>query len=260
MDTHRSLSCIYYAPRILLHLESGLTQSKNTVNILFKNVYIISAGLILYMLWGFNAMYPGDLVDGLLWEVLGLEHLPIMLIFPMEDRFMPHRMGGFSVPSNVCATAATIVSGAVAERIKLGSFMIYAALLVGVLSNLWWLALGRWMARSDGFYDFAGSSVVHAFGGFAALACCVILGPRAGKYSKDGGIKPILASSMPLACIGVFYSGLGGLDLMVVQFSMLIQSCIFCLRYNSSCSRRWCTCFNYNIRPLLEKARSYLWP
>jgi Amt family ammonium transporter len=101
------------------------------------------------------------------------------------------------------ATAATIVSGAVAERVKLPSFMIFATLLVGIaypISGSWKWGYG--FLHDKGFYDFAGSSVVHAFGGFAALACVLVLGPRRGKYTK-GGIKPILGHNMPLATIGV---------------------------------------------------------
>ena len=83
------------------------------------------------------------------------------------------------------ATAATIVSGAVAERVKLSAFMIFAAVLVGVCYPIaWFMALGRRLAQCNGFYDFAGSSVVHAFGGFAALACVMVLGPRRGKYPR----------------------------------------------------------------------------
>jgi len=110
------------------------------------------------------------------------------------------------------ATAATIVSGAVAERIKLSSFMIYTVLLVGflypVVGSWHWGGgfLGDFLGGE--FYDFAGSTVVHAFGGFAALACVIILGSRKGKYTKEG-IKPILGSNMPLATIGVFLLWLG---------------------------------------------------
>ncbi|MCP5115242.1 MAG: ammonium transporter, partial [bacterium] len=100
------------------------------------------------------------------------------------------------------ATAATIISGAVAERVKLPSFMIFAVLLVGFaypITGGWkW---GGGFLDQMGFYDFAGSSVVHAFGGFGALACVLILGPRRGKYTKNG-IKPILGGNMPLAAIG----------------------------------------------------------
>jgi Amt family ammonium transporter len=119
--------------------------------------------------------------------------------------------GDFIFQAMFAATAATIVSGAVAERIKLGSFMIFATILVAIgypVVGSWHWG-GGWLGTLEGgFYDFAGSSVVHAFGGFAALACVMILGPRAGKY-VDGKIKPILGHSMPLATIGVFLLFLG---------------------------------------------------
>jgi Amt family ammonium transporter len=107
------------------------------------------------------------------------------------------------------ATGATIVSGAVAERVKLPTFMLFSTLLVGFaypITGGWkW---GGGFLDAMGFYDFAGSSVVHAFGGFAALACVLLLGPRTGKYTPEG-IKPIVGHSMPLAAIGVFLLWLG---------------------------------------------------
>ena len=112
--------------------------------------------------------------------------------------------GDFIFQAMFAATGATIVSGAVAERVKLLPFMVFVTLLVGIAYPVIgsWHWGGGWLSEA-GFYDFAGSSVVHAFGGFAALACVMILGPRAGKY-VDGKIKPIPGHSMPLAAIGVF--------------------------------------------------------
>jgi Amt family ammonium transporter len=117
--------------------------------------------------------------------------------------------GDFIFQAMFAATGATIVSGAVAERVKLLPFMIFVTLLVGIAYPVIgsWHWGGGWLSGMD-FYDFAGSSVVHAFGGFAALACVMILGPRAGKY-VDGKIKPIPGHSMPLAAIGVFLLFLG---------------------------------------------------
>jgi Amt family ammonium transporter len=198
-------------------LEAGLTQSKNTTNIMFKNVFIISIGIFTYALCGFNTHYPASwLVDG--WLSFGG---PIGdLNADGGDTFgyggvglAMTAYGDFIFQAMFAATAATIVSGAVAERVKLGSFMIFAAILVGVgypIVGAWHWG-GGWLsslAGGDGFYDFAGSTVVHAFGGFAALACVIVLGPRAGKY-VDGKIRPILGHSMPLATIGVFLLFLG---------------------------------------------------
>lgn len=194
-------------------LESGLTQAKNTVNILFKNVFIIAAGLLTYYFFGFNTHYPGDFNGFFSWGgMAGVDEGAV--IANQTELYAGYTWWtDFIFQAMFAATAATIVSGAVAERIKLTSFMIYATLLVGVLYPI----VGSWHWGGGflgdflgaGFYDFAGSTVVHAFGGFAALACVIILGPRAGKYSKDGGIKPILGSNMPLATIGVFLLWLG---------------------------------------------------
>jgi len=197
-------------------LESGLTQSKNTVNILFKNVWIISIGLLTYALCGFNIMYPGFGDDSA--GIFGFGGFGIPGLGGIEDQGNINPLlyeldmtvwSDFIFQAMFAATGATIVSGAVAERIKLTSFMVFSVLLVALaypISGAWkW---GGGFLDQMGFYDFAGSSVVHAFGGFAALACVIILGPRKGKYTS-GGIKPILGHSMPLAAIGVFLLWLG---------------------------------------------------
>jgi Amt family ammonium transporter len=187
-------------------LESGLTQSKNTTNILFKNVFIICMGIITYLVYGFNAMYPGDF-NGF----FALGSPVTMADYGEEVTFAYGGTGlamtawtDFIFQAMFAATAATIVSGAVAERIKLPAFMLGATLLVLFIypiSGSWKWGEG-WLDEM-GFYDFAGSSLVHGFGGFAALAAVIILGPRSGKY-VNGKIKPILGHSMPLATIGVF--------------------------------------------------------
>lgn len=200
----------------LMHLgfatiESGLTRQKNTVNILFKNVFIISMGVLTYAFWGFNSMYPGDF-NG--WFALGT---PIANGFEGPDALANMTSNyadytywaDFIFQAMFAATAATIVSGAVAERIKLGSFMIGATLLVAFVYPVTgsWKWGGGWLDQA-GFYDFAGSTLVHAFGGFAALAAVLLLGSRKGKY-VNGQIKPILGHSMPLATIGAFLLFLG---------------------------------------------------
>ncbi len=196
---HLGFSCI----------ESGMCQRKNTVNILFKNAFIICSGLLLYGLYGFNAMYPTDAGATVIADGIFAIGKPISESINAGNDLS---YGGTSLcqtgwadfifQAMFAATAATIVSGAVAERIKLSTFMIFAVLLVGIaypVTGYWkW---GAGMLDSKGFYDFAGSSVVHAFGGFAALACVLILGPRKGKYTSNG-IKPVLPSNLPLANIG----------------------------------------------------------
>ena len=192
-------------------LEAGLTQSKNTVNILFKNVWIISVGLLTYAAMGFNTHYPCGS-----WQIenwIGFNG-PISGLTGGENDTWAYgglglamtAYGDFIFQAMFAATAATIVSGAVAERVKLSSFMIFSTILVAVgytVAGSWHWGEGWLNQMENPFYDFAGSTVVHGFGGAAALACVIILGPRKGKYTKDG-IKPILGHSMPLAAIGVF--------------------------------------------------------
>ena len=205
-------TCIAAALVFLMHLgfatlESGLCQKKNVVNVLFKNVFIISIGVITYALFGFNTHYPGDFNGWFSWggtigdlnadggNTWGYGGLGLAMT----------GFGDFIFQAMFAATGATIVSGAVAERVKLSSFMIFATLFVGIaypVAGSWhW---GGGVLADAGFKDFAGSTVVHAFGGFGALACVIVLGPRKGKYPEDGGIKPIPAHSFPMAAIGVF--------------------------------------------------------
>ena len=198
-------------------VESGLCQKKNTVNILFKNVFIVCIGALGYMAWGFNAMYPGWVAgESKDWFAMGS---PLLNGFADEAERASKVTGAYNPAYTIwsdfifqamfAATAATIVSGAVAERVKLKSFMIYAAILVTFaypITGSWKWGYG-WL-NTMGFADFAGSTLVHAFGGFAALAAIIILGPRRGKYSKDG-VKPILPHNLPLANIGVFMLFLG---------------------------------------------------
>jgi Amt family ammonium transporter len=207
-------TCIAAALVFLMHLgfacvETGLTQSKNTVNILFKNMCILCLGLLTYAIWGFNAHYPGDFngffaigsaigdLNGDGGSTFGYGGVGLAMT----------GYGDFIFQAMFAATAATIVSGAVAERVKLSSFLIFAALLVGIAYPLIgsWHWGGGWMAGlngGNGFKDFAGSAMVHAFGGFSALGCVLLLGPRKGKFGIGG--RPIQGHNMALAAIGVF--------------------------------------------------------
>ena len=189
-------------------LEAGLCQQKNVVNILFKNVFIICIGLLTYAFIGFNTHYPGDF-NG--YFSLGG---PIGDLNEGNNKTWAYGglalamtgYGDFIFQAMFAATAATIVSGAVAERVKLTSFMIFATILVALgytVAGSWHWGGGFLSALEVPFKDFAGSTVVHGFGGAAALACVLLLGARRGKYTKDG-IKPIIGHSMPLATIGVF--------------------------------------------------------
>ena len=210
--------CISAALVFIMHLgftcvEAGLTQKKNAVNIIFKNVWIVCMGVLLYAAWGFNAMYPGEMgVDWNGYFAMGSwfgQSLsdPSMVTADYNAGYTWY--GDFIFQAMFAATGATIVSGAVAERVKLPVFMLFATLLVGFAYPITgaWKWGGGWL-NDMGFYDFAGSSVVHAFGGFAALACAMILGPRTGKYMPSG-ITAIPGHSMPLVAIGVFLLWLG---------------------------------------------------
>ena len=186
-------------------LESGLTQAKNTVNILFKNVSIIAIGILTYTLCGFNLMYPGDFNGYLGFSGFGIS-APAGVAGLIEYANGAYTyFTDFIFQAMFAATAATIVSGAVAERIKLSSFLIfstiYVALVYPIVGSWTWGA--GWLADKN-FHDFAGSTLVHSVGGWAALIGAYTLGPRLGKYGKNGNIKPILGHNMPLATIGVF--------------------------------------------------------
>jgi len=202
-------------------IEAGLCRAKNTVNVLTKNLFIVAIGILTYALCGFSIMYPGS--SWMVGEFFGFagfgigfsptETDPEVLfakLTPLGYALNMTTWTDFIFQAMFAATAATIVSGAVAERVKLPSFLLYATILVAVaypITGSWQWGAG-WL-YDMGFKDFAGSTLVHGFGGFAALAAVLVLGPRLGKYGKDGKIRPILGHSMPLAAIGVFFLFLG---------------------------------------------------
>jgi len=186
-------------------LESGFVQKKNVVNILFKNCMIVAIGLLSYYIVGFNLMYPGGDGGGF----FGFAGFGLTMPEGAAG-LIEYADGGYTYWTDFifqamfAATCCTIVSGAVAERIKLGPFLIFCVLFVTIsypITGMWKWGAGWLDAR--GFYDFAGSTLVHSVGGWGALAGIILLGPRAGKYTANG-IKPIPGHSMPLAAIGVF--------------------------------------------------------
>src|SRR6056297_1907299 len=196
---------------LLMHLgfaslESGLTQSKNSVNVIYKNVFILCSGILLYALVGFQIMYPGDFngIFGFGGFGVGFDSSnPVGMLTPAYGMDMTI-WSDFIFQAMFAATAATIVSGCVTGRIKLSSFMIFGVLLVGLCYPMTgsWVWGGGWLDEL-GFYDFAGSSLVHGVGGAAGLACVILLGARTGKY-KDGKVSAIPAHNIPLATVGVF--------------------------------------------------------
>lgn len=195
-------------------LEIGLTRQKNTINILFKNIFIITVGLLLYYIVGFNLMYPGDF-NGYIGSI-------VPGITPPENGMTADYADGgytwwtdFLFQGMFAATAATIVSGAVAERMKIGAFMIFTIVYVGFVYPI----AGSWQwgggflnsfkfGDAIGFYDFAGSTLVHSVGGWAALVTVWLLGARIGKF-KDGKPQAIPGHSIPLATAGVLILWLG---------------------------------------------------
>ena len=194
-------------------LEIGLTRQKNTINILFKNIFIITVGLLLYCLVGFNLMYPG-FAEG----SSGFFSFAGFGIAPPENGMTPEYADGgytwwtdFLFQGMFAATAATIVSGAVAERIKIVPFMIFVIVYVGLiypLAGSWKWGGGFLDMRETPFYDFAGSTLVHSVGGWAALVAVWLLGARIGKF-KDGKPMAIPGHNIPLATAGVLILWLG---------------------------------------------------
>lgn len=187
-------------------VEAGFNASKNTVNILFKNVMDLCIGALLFWAVGYNLMYPGGEFPGPngyfgYASVEGGIGRPE--VYDATTRFHPQVDFLFQVA--FAATAATIVSGAVAGRLKFSAYLIYSAVITAFvypISGSWKWGLG-WL-NDAGFHDFAGSLVVHAVGGFAGLAGAMVLGPRIGRYSADGKSQPMLGHNMSMATLGVF--------------------------------------------------------
>ena len=192
-------------------LEIGLTRQKNTINILFKNFFIITMGIIVYCLVGFNLMYPGNfniIGNGILgFAGLGLDSAAASDL-AYNDGYT--YWTDFLFQAMFAATAGTIISGAVAERIKINSFMlivfIYVGLVYPVVGSWQW---GSGFLYSLGFYDFAGSTLVHSVGGWGALIIIYILGARKGKFDSNGNAVAIPGSNIPLSAAGVLILWLG---------------------------------------------------
>ncbi|PQJ69341.1 ammonium transporter [Polaribacter butkevichii] len=196
-------------------LEIGLTRQKNTLNILFKNIFIITIGLLLYALVGFNLMYPG-FADGSS-GIIGFAGFGLSSPLTAEGALdLTYNSGytywtDFLFQGMFAATAATIVSGAVAERMKILPFMIFAILYVGFvypIAGSWKWGGGFLDQLSTPFYDFAGSTLVHSVGGWAAVVAVCLLGSRIGKF-KNGEIQAIPGHNIPLATAGVLILWLG---------------------------------------------------
>ena len=190
-------------------VEAGFARSKNTVNILSKNFIVFAVSSLGFLIIGWGLMFGGDN------PLIGTQHL-----FILGDSDLSYYKdtltsnvpfwGKFFFQLVFCGTAATIVSGAVAERVKYISFIIFSFILTLFIYPIvgHWVWGGGWLADL-GFMDFAGDTVVHSVGGWAALAGALILGPRIGKYGKDGKVNAIPGHNMSLAVIGLFVLWLG---------------------------------------------------
>ncbi len=193
-------------------LEAGLVRSKNVTTQLTKNIGLFSIAAIMYWLVGFNLMYPGDgwTIAGWLGTLFSPTSLePVGLAAADASLDYASVASDFFFQLMFCATTASIVSGTLAERIKLWPFLIFVVVLTGFIYPIEasWQWGGGWLSEL-GFYDFAGSTLVHAAGGFAALAGAFILGPRIGRY-KDGKTIPMPGSNLALATLGTFILWLG---------------------------------------------------
>ena len=195
-------------------LEAGLVRSKNVTMQLTKNVALFSLATVFYYLIGYNLMYPLGTwsMEGILSGVWGVAILEAVGIGrdAADDYGYASTGSDFFFQLMFCAATASIVSGALAERIKLWPFLIFTILLTAVIYPI--QASWKWgggFLDGMGFQDFAGSTVVHSVGGWAALTGAIILGPRLGKYAQDGKVNPIPGSNLALATLGTFILWLG---------------------------------------------------
>ena len=189
-------------------LEGGLVRSKNVTMQMTKNIALFSIAAIMYWLVGFNTMYPGDF-NG--WFAIGGQTVLDPVGVAAADAALDYASVGsdFFFQLVFVAATASIVSGVLAERIKLWPFLAFVVVLTGFMYPISgsWQWGGGWLSEM-GFSDFAGSTVVHSVGGWAALAGAIILGPRLGKY-KDGRVNPMPGSNLALATLGTFILWLG---------------------------------------------------
>ena len=194
-------------------LEAGLVRSKNVTMQLTKNIALFSIAAIMYYLIGYNLMYPGDGWTIQNWlgafSITGLE--PVGLADTETDLTYASVGSDFFFQLMFCATTASIVSGTLAERIKLWPFLIFTVILTGLIYPIQasWKWGGGYLDAELGFLDFAGSTVVHSVGGWAALAGAIILGPRLGKYREGRVTNPMPGSNLALATLGTFILWMG---------------------------------------------------
>ena len=189
-------------------LEAGLVRSKNTAEILTKNIVLYAVACTMYLLCGYAFMYPGEGVN-LLWpglpSILGGVDNTAADVIASEGDIYYSGLSDFFFQAVFVAAAMSVVSGAVAERMKLWSFLAFAVVMTGFIYPIegYWKWGGGYLNEA-GFLDFAGSGVVHMTGAVAALAGVMLLGARKGKYASDGTVNPIPGANLPLATLGTF--------------------------------------------------------
>jgi Amt family ammonium transporter len=194
-------------------LESGLVRSKNTVEILNKNALLYGVACIVYLLVGYNVMYPGDPISSVIPGIdflLGADNSVEAVTSGGEGAPYYSTMADFIFQAVFAAATMSIVSGAVAERMRLWPFLIFAVFMVAFIYPVegYWKWGGGFLDQL-GFQDFAGSVVVHMAGAAAALAAVLIIGPRAGKYGNNGEVHAIPGANLPLATLGMFILWMG---------------------------------------------------
>jgi Amt family ammonium transporter len=216
LDTFYFLMCgalVMWMAAGFTMLEAGLVRAKNTAEILTKNVGLYAIACIMYMLVGYSLMYPGEaIIEGILgdFSILGRDDNAAADVIASGGDTYYSGLSDFFFQVVFVATAMSIVSGAVAERMKLWSFFTFAVVLTGFIYPMqgYWKWGGGFLDAA-GFSDFAGSGVVHMCGAAAALAGVLVVGARKGKYGKDGSVKAIPGCNLPLATLGMLILWLG---------------------------------------------------
>lgn len=216
LDTFYFLMCtalVMWMAAGFAMLESGLVRSKNTVEILNKNALLYGVACIVYLLVGYNVMYPGDPLSSVIPGIdflLGSDNSVESVTDGGEGAPYYSSMADFIFQAVFAAATMSIVSGAVAERMRLWPFLIFAVFMVGCIYPVegYWKWGGGFLDQL-GFQDFAGSVVVHMAGAAAALAAVLIIGPRKGKYGKNGEVHAIPGANLPMATLGMFILWMG---------------------------------------------------
>jgi Amt family ammonium transporter len=216
LDTFYFLMCtalVMWMAAGFAMLESGLVRSKNTVEILNKNALLYGVACMVYLLVGYNVMYPADPISSVIPGIdfmLGADHSVEAVTAGGEGAPYYSAMADFIFQAVFAAATMSIVSGAVAERMRLWPFLIFAVFMVAFIYPVegYWKWGGGFLDQL-GFQDFAGSVVVHMAGAAAALAAVLIIGPRKGKYGSNGEVRAIPGANLPMATLGMFILWMG---------------------------------------------------